>query len=50
MQEKGIFDAIERQYLKSFIFAIYLDQEDPNKCVYAPLRPICVIDFAPKPG
>ena len=23
-QEKGIFDAMEKQYLKSFIFAIYL--------------------------
>ncbi|VDB82853.1 unnamed protein product [Peniophora sp. CBMAI 1063] len=33
--EKGIFDAIERQYLKSFIFAIYLDQEDPNNLAEA---------------
>ncbi|EJD02237.1 DNA-binding protein [Fomitiporia mediterranea MF3/22] len=31
--EHGIFDAIERQYLKSFIFAIYLDNADPNNIV-----------------
>ncbi|KAH8117033.1 DNA-binding protein [Phellopilus nigrolimitatus] len=33
--EHGIFDAIERQYLKSFIFAIYLDHDDPNNIVEA---------------
>ncbi|KAG6376283.1 hypothetical protein JVT61DRAFT_2261 [Boletus reticuloceps] len=29
--EKGIFEAIEKQYLRRFIFAIYLDHKDPNK-------------------
>ncbi|KAF9789652.1 HORMA-domain-containing protein [Thelephora terrestris] len=29
--ERGIFDALERQYLKSFVFAIYLDDNNPNK-------------------
>lgn len=24
LQERGIFDALERQYLKSFVFAIHL--------------------------
>ena len=24
LKEKGVFDAIERQYLKSFVFAVYL--------------------------
>ncbi|KAI5120474.1 hypothetical protein M0805_006494 [Coniferiporia weirii] len=33
--EHGIFHAIELQYLKSFIFAIYLDNEDPNNIVEA---------------
>ncbi|TDL24968.1 DNA-binding protein [Rickenella mellea] len=33
--ENGIFHALERQYLKSFIFAIYLDNEDPNNIVEA---------------
>ncbi|KAI0256862.1 HORMA domain-containing protein, partial [Lactifluus subvellereus] len=33
--ENGIFDAIEKQYLRSFIFAIYLDPEDPNNIVEA---------------
>ncbi|THH03421.1 hypothetical protein EW145_g6266 [Phellinidium pouzarii] len=33
--EHGIFHAIERQYLKSFIFAIYLDNDDPNNIVEA---------------
>ncbi|TRM58574.1 HORMA domain-containing protein [Schizophyllum amplum] len=27
---EGIFDALQKQYLKSFIFAIYLDQDKPN--------------------
>ncbi|KAI0053877.1 hypothetical protein FA95DRAFT_1600397 [Auriscalpium vulgare] len=31
----GIFDALERQYLRSFIFAIYLDGDDPNNIVEA---------------
>ncbi|KAL5511311.1 hypothetical protein ACEPAH_4527 [Sanghuangporus vaninii] len=31
--EHGIFDAIERQYLKSFIFAIYLDNNDPKNII-----------------
>ncbi|KAH7908764.1 HORMA domain-containing protein [Hygrophoropsis aurantiaca] len=33
--ELGIFDAIEKQYLQSFIFAIYLDSKDPNNIVEA---------------
>ncbi|PAV23827.1 meiosis specific hop1 [Pyrrhoderma noxium] len=33
--EHGVFDAIERQYLKSFIFAIYLDSDDPNNIIEA---------------
>ncbi|KAI0273433.1 HORMA domain-containing protein [Gloeopeniophorella convolvens] len=33
--EYGIFDAVEKQYLRSFIFAIYLDPEDPNNIVEA---------------
>ncbi|TFY66672.1 hypothetical protein EVG20_g4411 [Dentipellis fragilis] len=33
--ENGIFDAIEKQYLRSFIFAIYLDDQDPNNIVEA---------------
>ncbi|KAG9125602.1 DNA binding protein [Ceratobasidium sp. 392] len=33
--EKGIFDALEKQYLKSFVFAIYLDQKDPKNLVEA---------------
>ncbi|KAH9996849.1 HORMA domain-containing protein [Russula vinacea] len=33
--ENGIFDAIEKQYLRSFIFAVYLDPEDPNNIVEA---------------
>ncbi|KAF5389023.1 hypothetical protein D9757_005083 [Collybiopsis confluens] len=33
--EYGIFDALQKQYLKSFIFAIYLDSEDPNNIVEA---------------
>ncbi|KAN0140777.1 DNA-binding protein [Lactarius tabidus] len=33
--ENGIFDAIEKQYLRSFIFAIYLDPEDPNNIIEA---------------
>ncbi|KAG6868821.1 hypothetical protein C0993_009703 [Termitomyces sp. T159_Od127] len=30
-KENGIFDALQKEYLKSFIFAIYLDHDDPNK-------------------
>ncbi|KAI0063417.1 hypothetical protein BV25DRAFT_1883873 [Artomyces pyxidatus] len=33
--EHGIFDALEKQYLRSFIFAIYLDNQDPNNIVEA---------------
>ncbi|KAI6036453.1 hypothetical protein PISMIDRAFT_85477, partial [Pisolithus microcarpus 441] len=33
--EHGIFDAIEKQYLRKFIFGIYLDGEDPNNIVEA---------------
>ncbi|KXN92254.1 Meiosis-specific protein HOP1 [Leucoagaricus sp. SymC.cos] len=33
--EYGIFDALEKQYLRSFIFAIYLDSKDPNNIVEA---------------
>ncbi|KIK61869.1 hypothetical protein GYMLUDRAFT_58517 [Collybiopsis luxurians FD-317 M1] len=33
--EYGIFDALQKQYLKSFIFAIYLDNKDPNNIVEA---------------
>lgn len=33
--EHGIFDAIEKQYLRKFIFAIYLDGNDPNNIVEA---------------
>ncbi|KAJ7050454.1 HORMA domain-containing protein [Mycena amicta] len=37
--EYGIFDALQKQYLRSFIFAIYLDEKDPNKqtCIYPPI-------------
>ncbi|KAE9398986.1 DNA-binding protein [Gymnopus androsaceus JB14] len=33
--EYGIFDALQKQYLKSFVFAIYLDSKDPNNIVEA---------------
>ncbi|KAJ7264961.1 HORMA domain-containing protein [Mycena haematopus] len=33
--EHGIFDALQKQYLRSFIFAIYLDEKDPNNIVEA---------------
>ncbi|KAF5373758.1 hypothetical protein D9758_000931 [Tetrapyrgos nigripes] len=33
--EYGIFDALRKQYLRSFIFAIYLDNNDPNNIVEA---------------
>ncbi|KAJ3745036.1 HORMA domain-containing protein [Lentinula detonsa] len=33
--EFGIFDALQKQYLRSFIFAIYLDNNDPNNIVEA---------------
>ncbi|KAF9227764.1 hypothetical protein BS17DRAFT_693612 [Gyrodon lividus] len=33
--EKGIFEAIEKQYLRRFVFAIYLDSKDPNNIVEA---------------
>ncbi|PFH54173.1 hypothetical protein AMATHDRAFT_135603 [Amanita thiersii Skay4041] len=33
--EHGIFDALHKQYLRSFIFAIYLDSKDPNNIVEA---------------
>ncbi|CAE7116937.1 unnamed protein product [Rhizoctonia solani] len=31
----GIYDALEKQYLKSFVFAIYVDEENPNNLVEA---------------
>ncbi|KAI8989768.1 HORMA-domain-containing protein [Trametes punicea] len=31
--ENGIFDALQKQYLRSFIFAIYLDDQDPNNII-----------------
>ncbi|KAJ7811429.1 HORMA domain-containing protein [Mycena olivaceomarginata] len=33
--EHGIFDALQKQYLRSFIFAIYLDEKDPSNIVEA---------------
>ncbi|KZT26606.1 hypothetical protein NEOLEDRAFT_1062776 [Neolentinus lepideus HHB14362 ss-1] len=33
--ESGIFDALQKQYLRSFIFAVYLDSQDPNNIVEA---------------
>ncbi|RPD66479.1 hypothetical protein L227DRAFT_649196 [Lentinus tigrinus ALCF2SS1-6] len=33
--ENGIFDALSKQYLRSFIFAIYLDDQDPNNIIEA---------------
>ncbi|KAI6109671.1 HORMA domain-containing protein [Pisolithus sp. B1] len=33
--EHGIFDAIEKQYLRKFVFGIYLDGDDPNNIVEA---------------
>ncbi|KAG8894372.1 DNA binding protein, partial [Tulasnella sp. 417] len=33
--EKGICDAIEKQYLSSFVLAIYLDRNDPTNIVEA---------------
>ncbi|KAF7337922.1 HORMA domain-containing protein [Mycena venus] len=33
--EHGIFDALQKQYLRSFIFAIYLDEKDPTNIVEA---------------
>ncbi|KAJ7578469.1 HORMA domain-containing protein [Mycena floridula] len=33
--EDGIFDALQKQYLRSFIFGIYLDSKDPNNIVEA---------------
>ncbi|KAG7092942.1 hypothetical protein E1B28_009244 [Marasmius oreades] len=33
--EYGIFDALQKQYLRSFIFAIYLDNNNPNNIVEA---------------
>ncbi|KAF8330034.1 HORMA domain-containing protein [Cantharellus anzutake] len=33
--EKGVFDALEKQYLQSFVFAIYLDKNDPSNIVEA---------------
>ncbi|KAF8607981.1 HORMA-domain-containing protein [Ceratobasidium sp. AG-I] len=33
--EIGIFDALEKQYLKSFVFAIYLDEKDPKNLIEA---------------
>ncbi|KAJ7154281.1 HORMA domain-containing protein [Mycena filopes] len=33
--EHGIFDALQKQYLRSFVFAVYLDEKDPNNIVEA---------------
>ncbi|KAF8516961.1 HORMA-domain-containing protein, partial [Hysterangium stoloniferum] len=33
--EDGIFDALEKQYLRSFIFAVYLDEDDPQNIIEA---------------
>ncbi|KZT71267.1 HORMA-domain-containing protein [Daedalea quercina L-15889] len=33
--ENGIFDALQKQYLRSFILAIFLDNDDPNNIVEA---------------
>ncbi|KAI0807770.1 HORMA-domain-containing protein [Fomes fomentarius] len=33
--DNGIFDALSKQYLRSLIFAIYLDDQDPNNIVEA---------------
>ncbi|KAH9901464.1 HORMA domain-containing protein [Cubamyces lactineus] len=33
--ENGIFDALQKQYLRSFVFAIYLDDQDPNNIIEA---------------
>ncbi|KAG2135217.1 HORMA domain-containing protein [Suillus bovinus] len=33
--ENGIFDAIDKQYLRKVIFGIYLDSKDPNNIVEA---------------
>lgn len=33
--EKGIFEALEKQYLRSFILGIYLDSKDPTNIVEA---------------
>ncbi|EED82474.1 predicted protein [Postia placenta Mad-698-R] len=33
--EHGIFDALQKQYLRSFIFAVYLDSHDPGNIVEA---------------
>ncbi|KAF8323084.1 hypothetical protein DL93DRAFT_2151415 [Clavulina sp. PMI_390] len=31
--ENGIFDALEKHYLKSFVFGIYLDKDDPTNII-----------------
>ncbi|EJU00794.1 DNA-binding protein [Dacryopinax primogenitus] len=31
--ENGIFDALEKQYLRSFMFVVYLDPNDPNNII-----------------
>ncbi|KAI0636628.1 HORMA-domain-containing protein [Trametes polyzona] len=33
--ENGIFEAVQKQYLRSFVFAIYLDDQDPNNIIEA---------------
>lgn len=33
--EHGIFDAIKKQYLRRFVFAIYVDNSDPNNIIEA---------------
>ncbi|KAF9032149.1 hypothetical protein BDZ89DRAFT_1158622 [Hymenopellis radicata] len=34
-QENGVFDALQKSYLKTFIFAVYLDSKDPNNIIEA---------------
>ncbi|PVG04477.1 hypothetical protein CPB86DRAFT_693520 [Serendipita vermifera] len=33
--EKGAFDALEKQYLRRMVFALYIDKEDPQNVVEA---------------
>ncbi|KAK0196564.1 HORMA domain-containing protein [Armillaria mellea] len=33
--EYGVFDALQKQYLRTFIFAVYLDNKDPNNIIEA---------------
>ncbi|TBU35629.1 HORMA-domain-containing protein [Dichomitus squalens] len=31
--ENGVFDALQKNYLRSFVFAVYLDDQDPNNII-----------------